>query len=113
MHSVSTYPAKEEDLNLNMIHTLKKRYNCEVGYSGHEPSVSPSLVACALGASSLERHITLSRSSYGSDQSASLEESGLLQLVRTVRKLKLILGNGKKTFLEEEKKVAKKLRYWE
>ena len=113
MHSVSTYPAKEEDLNLNMIHTLKKRYNCEVGYSGHEPSVSPSLVACALGASSLERHITIDRSSYGSDQSASLEESGLLQLVNTVRKLKLILGNGKKTFLEEEKKVAKKLRYWE
>ena len=109
MHSVSTYPAKDEDLNLNIIHTLKKRYNCEVGYSGHEPSVSPSLVACALGASSLERHITIDRSSYGSDQSASLEENGLSQLINAVRKVKFILGNGEKIFLEEEKKVAKKL----
>jgi N-acetylneuraminate synthase len=113
MHSVSTYPAKDQDLNLRMIYTLKKRYNCEVGYSGHEPSVSPSLVACGLGASSLERHITLDRTGYGSDQSASLEENGLSQLVNAVRKVKFILGNGKKIFLEEEKKVAKKLRYWE
>ena len=92
MHSVSTYPAKDQDLNLRMIHTLKKRYNCEVGYSGHEPSVSPSLVACGLGASSLERHITLDRTSYGSDQSASLEENGLSQLVNAVRKVKFILA---------------------
>lgn len=113
MHSVSTYPADEKNLNLNMILTLKKRYNCKVGYSGHEPSVSPSLVACSLGATSLERHVTLDRASYGSDQSASLEETGLSALVGSVRKIKEILGNGKKTFLEEEKKVAKKLRYWE
>jgi len=113
MHSVSTYPADEKDLNLNMILTLKKRYNCKVGYSGHEPSVSPSLVACSLGATSLERHITLDRASYGSDQPASLEEIGLSALVSSVRKIKLILGNGEKTFLEEEKKIAKKLRYWE
>ena len=113
MHSVSTYPADEKNLNLNMILTLKKRYNCKVGYSGHEPSVSPSLVACSLGATSLERHITLDRASYGSDQPASLEEIGLSALVSSVRKIKLILGNGEKTFLEEEKKVAKKLRYWE
>jgi len=113
MHSVSTYPAEEKNLNLNMILTLKKRYNCEVGYSGHEPSVSPSLVACSLGATSLERHVTLDRSSYGSDQSASLEEIGLSTLVNSVRKIKSILGTGEKTFLEEEKKIAKKLRYWE
>jgi len=113
MHSVSTYPADEKNLNLNMILTLKKRYNCKVGYSGHEPSVSPSLVACSLGATSLERHVTLDRSGYGSDQSASLEETGLSALVGSVRKIKSILGNGEKTFLEEEKKVAKKLRYWE
>ena len=93
--------------------SLKKRYNCKAGYSGHEPSVSPSLVACSLGATSLERHVTLDRASYGSDQSASLEETGLSALVGSVRKIKSILGNGEKTFLEEEKKVAKKLRYWE
>ena len=113
MHSVSTYPANENDLNLNVINTLKEKYKCKVGYSGHEPSVSPSLVACVMGASSLERHITLDRASYGSDQSASLEESGLLQLITTVRKLKFVMGDGVKTFIDEEKKVAKKLRYWE
>jgi len=113
MHSVSTYPANENDLNLNVINTLKEKYKCKVGYSGHEPSVSPSLVACVMGASSLERHITLDRASYGSDQSASLEESGLLQLITTVRKLKFVMGDGVKTFMDEEKKVAKKLRYWE
>tara|TARA_A100001011_G_scaffold336814_1_gene366589 strand:- start:8136 stop:8969 length:834 start_codon:yes stop_codon:yes gene_type:complete len=113
MHSVSTYPANESDLNLNVINTLKKKYKCKVGYSGHEPSVSPSLIACVIGATSLERHITLDRASYGSDQSASLEESGLLQLVRTIRKLTLVMGDGIKTFIDEEKKVAKKLRYWE
>ena len=113
MHSVSTYPADEEDLNLNVINTLRDRYKCKVGYSGHEPSVSPSLMACVIGATSLERHITLDRSSYGSDQSASLEESGLLQLVNTVRKIDSVLGDGIKTFIDKEKIVAKKLRYWE
>ncbi len=113
MHSVSTYPADENDLNLKVINTLKERYKCKVGYSGHEPSVSPSLVACVIGATSLERHITLDRASYGSDQSASLEESGLLQLVSTVRKLGNVLGDGNKTFIDKEKNVAKKLRYWE
>ncbi len=113
MHSVSTYPADENDLNLKVINTLKERYKCKVGYSGHEPSVSPSLVACVIGATSLERHITLDRASYGSDQSASLEESGLLQLVSTVRKLGNVLGDGNKIFIDKEKKVAKKLRYWE
>ena len=113
MHSVSTYPANESDLNLNVIKTLKVKYKCKVGYSGHETSVSPSLIACVLGASSIERHITLDRASYGSDQSASLEENGLLQLVRTIRKLTLVLGDGVKTFIDEEKKVAKKLRYLE
>ena len=113
MHSVSTYPADENDLNLNVINTLKERYKCKVGYSGHEPSVSPSLIACVIGATSLERHITLDRASYGSDQSASLEESGLLQLVNTVRKIDSVLGDGTKTFIDKEKIVAKKLRYWE
>ena len=107
MHSVSTYPANESDLNLNVIKTLKVKYKCKVGYSGHETSVSPSLIACVLGASSIERHITLDRASYGSDQSASLEENGLLQLVRTIRKLTLVLGDGVKTFIDEEKRLQK------
>ena len=112
MHSVSTYPASEKNLNLQMIQTLKNKYNCEVGYSGHEPSVSPSIVACVLGAKSLERHITIDRSGYGSDQSASLEEAGLNQLISSIRKLKDIIGDGEKKFLDEEKPIAKKLRYW-
>jgi N-acetylneuraminate synthase len=113
MHSVSTYPAKEKDLNLNVIKTLSEKFGCKVGYSGHEPSVSPSIVACVLGATSLERHITLDRTSYGSDQAASLEENGLNGLMQVINKLKDILGDGKKTFIEAEKEVAKKLRYWE
>ena len=75
--------------------------------------MSPSIVACVLGATSLERHITLDRTSYGSDQAASLEENGLNGLMQVINKLKDILGDGKKTFIEAEKEVAKKLRYWE
>ena len=71
MHSISAYPCPEDQLNLNIIKRLKDKYKCNVGYSGHEPSVSPSIVAVTLGANSLERHITLDRSMYGSDQSAS------------------------------------------
>ena len=77
MHSVSTYPCPEDKLNLHLIRKLKERYKCNVGYSGHESSVSPSIIAVSLGASSLERHITLDRSMYGSDQSASIEPAGL------------------------------------
>ncbi len=113
MHSVSAYPAPEDQLNLNLIKKMKKKYNCNVGYSGHEPSVSPSLVAVTLGASSLERHITLDRSMYGSDQSASLEERGLKELVSIIRKVPKVIGDGEKKILDCEIDVAKKLRYWE
>ena len=113
MHTNSEYPSREEKLNLNVITTLKNKFNCNVGYSGHEPSVSPSLVAAALGAVSIERHVTLDRSMYGSDQAASLEYAGLENLVETVRKLNIILGDGKKEITEIELEVAKKLRYWE
>jgi N-acetylneuraminate synthase len=113
MHTNSEYPSREEKLNLNMISTLKKKFNCNVGYSGHEPSVSPSLVAATLGAVSIERHITLDRSMYGSDQAASLEYQGLKNLVDTIRKLNSILGNGEKEITDIEHEVAKKLRYWE
>jgi N-acetylneuraminate synthase len=113
MHSVSTYPCPEERLNIHLINVLKKRYNCDVGYSGHESSVSPSVVAVTLGATSLERHITLDRSSYGSDQAASLEKKGLSDLVDVVRKIPKIIGSEDKQILDIENEVAKKLRYWE
>ena len=76
MHTVSTYPMKPEDANLQMINTLKERFNCNVGYSGHEVGLAISYAATALGISSLERHLTLDRSMYGSDQAASIEPSG-------------------------------------
>ena len=113
MHSVSTYPCPEDKLNIHLIKKLKKKYECKVGYSGHEPTVSPSIVAAVFGADSLERHITLDRSMYGSDQSASLEESGLRELVSIVRKIPIIVGNEDKQLFDCEVEVAKKLRYWE
>ena len=113
MHSVSTYPCPEEKLNLHLIQKMQSKYKCKVGYSGHEPSVSPSVVAVASGATSLERHITLDRSMYGSDQSASLEESGLRELIAVVRKIPVIIGNEEKKIFDCEIEVAKKLRYWE
>ena len=113
MHSISAYPSPEKELNLNIIKKLKDKYDCGVGYSGHEPSVSPSVIAVTLGATTLERHITLDRSMYGSDQSASLEENGLDQLVSTVRKVPIVIGDVDKKMFDCEKEVAKKLRYWE
>jgi len=112
LHTVSTYPAHESDLNLQMIKTLSKRYGVGVGYSGHEPSVSPSVMAGVLGAVAIERHITLDRSMWGTDHSASLEESGLRQLVTTLRKIPVVLGDGIKKSVAEEDTIASKLRYW-
>ena len=112
MHTVSTYPCAEEDLNLLVMQELKKRYGVPVGYSGHEVSVSPSLMAAALGASVIERHITLDRAMYGSDQAASLEKPGLETLVAQIRKLPEVFGDGVKRFSDAEKAVAGKLRYW-
>ena len=110
MHTVSTYPMKDKDANLNMINTLKNKYKCNVGYSGHESGLAISQAAAALGITSLERHITLDRSMYGSDQSASLEPSGLSQLVGAVRKIEIAIGDGKKRIIDDEIPVAKKLR---
>ena len=112
MHTVSTYPSRIENLNLKCINTLKKRYNLPIGYSGHEVSVSPSIIAATIGASAIERHITLDRSMYGSDQSASLEPVGFEKLTNVLRSLPSILGDGKKTILLEEENIASKLRYW-
>jgi len=110
MHTVSTYPMKDEDANLNMIKTLRKRFDCEVGYSGHEVGLAVSYAAAALKITSLERHITLSRSMYGSDQSASVEPSGFRQLVGAVRKIELAMGDGVKRVYEAEATIANNLR---
>ena len=113
MHSVSTYPAPEADLNLLCVGTLRSRYNCPVGYSGHEVAVSPSLIAVMLGATAVERHITLNRAEYGSDQAASLEVDTFKRLVTMIRKVPGLLGDGVKRVTEGERAVAKKLRYWD
>jgi len=110
MHTVSTYPMKDNHANLNLISTLRERYKCDVGYSGHEVGLAISYAAAACGISSLERHITKDRSMYGSDQSASIEPSGLRQLVGAVRKIEDAMGDGIKRILLEEEPVAKNLR---
>ena len=112
MHCVSEYPCDDNKLNLNLIKTIKNKFKCEVGYSGHEASVSPSVIALALGATYIERHITLDRAMYGSDQSASLSEQGLRNLGQIIKKYPLMIGDGIKKFLPNEKINAKKLRYW-
>jgi len=112
MHTVSTYPALDKDLNLRMINTLAEKYNVPVGYSGHESSVSPSIVAATLGAVAIERHITLDRAMWGTDHGASLEPNGLNQLVGSIRKIPIVLGDGVKKQIKAEIEVAKKMRYW-
>ena len=110
-HSVSTYPMKTEDANLKCIQTLRETFDCNVGYSGHESSgYLISDIAVALGATSIERHITLDRAMYGSDQSASLEISGLFRQVKDIRQIDSILGDGVKRVLESEIPIMKKLR---
>lgn len=110
MHTVSTYPMKDTDANLNVIKTLRDRYKCNVGYSGHETGLAISLAATAIGISSLERHITLDRSSYGSDQAASIAPEGLRQLIGGVRKIELAMGDGIKKITSDEIPISKKLR---
>ncbi|QLH05802.1 N-acetylneuraminate synthase family protein [Nitrosopumilus ureiphilus] len=112
-HSNSSYPMKIEEANLKCIETLKQKFNCNVGYSGHEDSAYlVCLVATTLGATSIERHITLSRSMYGSDQSASLELAGLKRMVRDVRSVDKILGDGVKKVWDSEVSAMKKLRVY-
>ncbi len=112
MHCVSEYPCPIEKLNLNFITTLKKKFKCEVGYSGHETSLSPTIFAWALGAEYIERHVTTDRSLWGTDQSASLEFSGMQNLYSILDKAPLIFGNGKKKFSSNEKEILKKFKYW-
>ena len=111
MHCNSSYPMKDEEANLNCISTLKKKFNCNVGYSGHENSlISVSLIATTLGATSLERHITLDRTMYGSDQAASIEARNIKTLSDVLKNVRNILGDGKKKIFESEKEARKKLR---
>ena len=110
MHCVSTYPMKYTDANLKTILTLKKKFDCNVGYSGHETGLVVSYAAASLGISSIERHITLDRTMYGSDQAASLGPAGLKRLVPEVKRIQVALGDGVKRVLEEEIPIAKKLR---
>ena len=109
MHTVSTYPMKNEDANLLMIKTLREKFKCNVGYSGHENGRAISVAAAAMGISSLERHVTLDRTMYGSDQAASLEMDGFRLLVNYVRTDEKAMGDGVKKILDEEKIIKKKL----
>jgi N-acetylneuraminate synthase len=110
LHSTSTYPAKADEINLRMINTLRDTYDRPVGYSGHEVGLQISLAAVALGASVLERHITLDRAMWGTDQSASLEPSGLMRLVRDIRVIEQAMGDGVKRVYASEEAIRKKLR---
>ena len=111
MHCVSTYPMKAKDANLFTIQALKKKYECDVGYSGHENGVAVSLAAFSMNISSLERHITLDRTMYGSDQSASLELKGMINLTESLDKMLEAYGEEKLgNIIEDEKPIAKKLR---
>ena len=110
LHCNSTYPAPLEDLNLKCIQSLKERYNCEVGYSGHEFRLGTTVASVYLGATILERHITLDRTMWGSDHLASVEPQGLIKLVKGVRELEMALGDGNKVVTKGELSVRKKLR---
>ena len=111
MHTHSTYPMPIEEANLNLIPTLRKKFGCDVGYSGHETSsyLLP-IVAVTLGATSIERHISLDRAMYGSDQAASLEKAGLIRMVRDIREIDKVLGDGVKRVWDSELLTQKKLR---
>jgi len=112
MHCVSEYPASEETLNLRCIKELRLRYHCPVGYSGHEVTMIPGVLAAMMGAVAIERHITIDRAMYGSDQAASLEKRGLEMLVGYIRTIPLVMGDGIKRITPGETVSAEKLRYY-
>lgn len=110
MHCVSTYPMDDKDANLRRINSLRDIYSCDVGYSGHETGLAISYGAVGYGITSLERHITLDRAMYGSDQAASLEPAGFISLVGGIRKIESAHGDGSLDMNPKEKSVAEKLR---
>lgn len=109
-HSTSTYPCRIEELNLRMIQTLRKTFDCPVGYSGHEEGLPTTEAAVVLGARFIERHITLDRAAWGTDQAASVAPIGLIRLVNHIRDLERALGDGVKRVYESEKPLIEKLR---
>ncbi len=110
MHTTSTYPANYDELNLKAIPTMHERYQIPVGYSGHETGIPTSVAAAVLGACTVERHITMDRAMWGSDQSASLEPNGISRLVRDIRLCEQSMGDGVKRVYEREVPIIKKLR---
>jgi N-acetylneuraminate synthase len=110
MHCVSTYPMNDEDANLNGIKALRDKYDCDVGYSGHEVGLAVSYGAAALGITALERHITLDRAMYGSDQACSVESTGFRALTGAIRKIEKAMGDGSIGYNEKEVPIAEKLR---
>jgi N-acetylneuraminate synthase len=110
LHTCSTYPANYEELNLQVINTLRERYEVPVGYSGHETGLSTSIATVALGACVVERHITLDRAMWGSDQAASVEPQGFLRLVRDIRLVETAMGDGIKRVIDREVPIMMKLR---
>lgn len=109
-HCTSTYPSNSDEINLLAIQALKDEFNCPIGYSGHERGITPSILAAAFGACSVERHITTDRTNWGSDQAASLEITGLHRMIRDIRQVPMLMGDGKKVVYERELPIIKKLR---
>ncbi len=110
LHATSTYPASYDELNLKVIPAMIQRYKLPIGYSGHETGIASSVAAVALGASMVERHLTLDRAMWGSDQAASLEPNGMQRLVRDIRLIETSFGDGQKRLFEREKPIMEKLR---
>ena len=110
MHCTSTYPSNADEMNLRVIETFKKEFSCPIGYSGHERGITPSVLAVAIGATVVERHITTDRTNWGSDQAASLETAGLYHMVRDIRQTPVLLGDGVKVVYPRELPIIEKLR---
>jgi N-acetylneuraminate synthase len=110
LHCTSTYPSDPEELNLQQIQSFKNIFNCPIGYSGHEVGLAPSVMAAVMGACMVERHITLDRAMWGSDQAASVEPQGFARMVRDIRLIPVIMGDGVKRVYESEVPIKKKLR---
>jgi len=111
LHCTSTYPSEDEELNIRVMQEFQKRFpDCPIGYSGHETGVIPSVISVVLGAPMVERHITLNRAMWGSDQAASLEPHGLELLCKYIRSIPIVMGDGQKMVYDREKPIISKLR---
>ena len=109
-HCTSTYPTELNEINLKVITALREKYSCPIGFSGHEKGILPTIMSAMLGASAVERHITIDRTLWGSDQAASLERDGISRIVRDIHQIKTIMGDGNKIVYDSEKPIIEKLR---